>query len=89
VADSERYVPRAAAARRESKYVEFKEQSDTAFDGEWLELFKDIVAIANSSRGVLVIGVRKDGTPSGFRRSACAGAGRSHDLRQAAELHRP
>jgi hypothetical protein len=39
-------VPKAPVARRESKYVEFKEQFDIAIDGEWLELFKDMVAIA-------------------------------------------
>jgi hypothetical protein len=65
VADTERYVPRAAAARRESKYVEFKERFDTPADAEWLELFKDMVAIANIGGGVIVIGVRNDGSPSG------------------------
>jgi len=65
VPDTERYVPRAAVARRESKYVEFKEQFDAAIDGEWLELLKDIVAIANIGGGVIVVGVRNDGTASG------------------------
>lgn len=65
MADTDRYAPKAAAARRESKYVEFKEQFDTTNDGEWLELFKDMVAIANIGGGVIVIGVRNDGTPSG------------------------
>lgn len=65
MADTERYVPKAAAARRESKYVEFKEQFDPTDNGEWLELLKDIVAIANIGGGAIVIGVRNDGTPSG------------------------
>jgi Schlafen, AlbA_2 len=65
VANTERYVPKAGAAKRESRYVEFKERFDTAIDGEWLELFKDMVAIANIGGGVIVIGVRNDGSPSG------------------------
>lgn len=65
MADTDRYLPRAAEARRESKYVEFKEQLNTANDGEWLELIKDIVAIANTGGGVIVIGVRNDGSASG------------------------
>jgi hypothetical protein len=65
VPDTEQYLPKATTARRESKYVEFKEQFDIVIDGEWLELFKDMVAIANIGGGVIVIGVRNDGRPSG------------------------
>ena len=63
--DTDRYLPRAAEARRESKYVEFKEQFDPTSDGEWLELTKDLVAIANVGGGVIVVGVRNDGSLSG------------------------
>ncbi|MFN2471798.1 MAG: RNA-binding domain-containing protein [Gaiellaceae bacterium] len=63
--DTDRFLPKARAGRRESKYVEFKEQFDRTNDGEWLELFKDFVAIANIGGGVIVIGVRNDGTASG------------------------
>ena len=65
MADTDRYLPRAAEAKRESKYTEFKEQFDPTNDGEWLELIKDIVAIANIGGGVIVIGVRNDGSASG------------------------
>jgi hypothetical protein len=65
VADTDRYLPRAAEARRESKYVEFKTEFDPSNDGEWLELLKDMVAIANGGGGVIVIGVRNDGSASG------------------------
>src|SRR5262245_62012626 len=44
VADSERFVERARVAKRESKYVEFKQQLDPGDDGEWLEVTKDLVA---------------------------------------------
>jgi hypothetical protein len=60
-----RLLERARTARRESKGVDFKEQFDPLSDGEWLELVKDIVAMANSGGGALLIGVQNDGTPSG------------------------
>lgn len=63
--DTDRFLGRAAEARRESKLIEFKEQFDPANDGEWLELIKDIAAIANIGGGVIVIGVRNDGSASG------------------------
>jgi predicted HTH transcriptional regulator len=65
VPDTKRYLARAADARRESKYVEFKERLDPANAGEWLELAKDLAAIANVGGGVIVIGLRNDGSPSG------------------------
>jgi hypothetical protein len=65
MADTDRFLLRAAEARRESKLVEFKERFDPGNDGEWLELTKDIAAIANVGGGVIVIGVRNDGAASG------------------------
>jgi Schlafen, AlbA_2 len=70
VADADRFLPRATEAKRESKYVEFKEEFDPATDGEWLELIKDIVAIANIGGGVIVIGLRNDGSLSGANMQA-------------------
>lgn len=65
MADAEHFLTKAASAKRESKYVEFKAQFDTTNDGEWLELLKDMVAIANIGGGVIVIGVGNDGSSSG------------------------
>lgn len=65
MADTDRFLPRAVEAKRESKYVEFKEQLDPANEGEWLELTKDLAAIANIGGGVIVIGVRNDGSVPG------------------------
>lgn len=56
---------RAKTARRETKRLEFKEQFDTRADRDWCEIVKDIVAIANSGGGILLIGLRNDGSPSG------------------------
>jgi hypothetical protein len=64
VADTSRLLLRAAEARRESKYVEFKGQLDPTNEGEWLELTKDIAAIANIGGGVIVVGVESDGSAS-------------------------
>ena len=52
-------------ARRESKTVEFKSKFDPQSDGAWHSLIKDIVAMANSGGGVIVIGVQDNGQPSG------------------------
>ncbi|MDD5015903.1 MAG: putative DNA binding domain-containing protein [Atribacterota bacterium] len=51
-------------ARRESKYIDFKENFDPNQAGEWCEIIKDIVAMANSGGGWIIIGVRNDGSPS-------------------------
>jgi len=53
-------------ANRESARVEFKEQLDPADGGEWCEVIKDIVAMANSGGGSIVLGVKNDGTLSGW-----------------------
>lgn len=65
MADTARYLLRAAAAKRELRNVEFKSRFDPTNDGEWLELSNDLVAIANIGGGVLIVGVENDGSPSG------------------------
>lgn len=59
------YLTLALAADQESEKVEFKESLDTKSKTAWLEILKDIVAIANSGGGVLLIGVKDDGHVSG------------------------
>lgn len=65
VDDLEPLLARARRAKRESSPVEFKEQFDPAQDGEWLELTKDLVALANVGGGVVIVGLRNNGTFSG------------------------
>jgi hypothetical protein len=60
----EQLLVRAASAKRESRNLDFKEQFDPDVAGEWCELVKDLVAMANSGGGVIVIGVRNDGKSS-------------------------
>ncbi len=59
-------VAKCLAAKRESKSVEFKEQFNPADTKQALEVLKDLVAIANSGGGALVIGIYNNGNASGF-----------------------
>ncbi len=66
----ERLLDTVVSARRESRSIDFKERFDPRMDLEWVELIKDIVAMANSGGGAIAIGVRDDGSPSGADVSA-------------------
>src|SRR6266705_1384496 len=48
-------------ARRESRLVDFKASMDVWSTGDWCELIKDIVTMANSGGGALVLGVDDHG----------------------------
>jgi hypothetical protein len=60
-----RLYERSENAKRESKYLDFKSEFDTASSGAWCELIKDIVAFANSGGGVIVFGINNDGSNAG------------------------
>jgi hypothetical protein len=55
VADTKRFLGRAAEARRSSKRLELKERFDPSGSANWLELVRDMVAMANSGGGVVVL----------------------------------
>lgn len=57
-------IHKALEAKRESKYIEFKQGFDPSLPCEWCELIKDIVAIANSGGGIIVFGLNNTGIPS-------------------------
>ncbi|MGD0347015.1 MAG: ATP-binding protein [Terracidiphilus sp.] len=59
-------IERARSATRESKQIEFKAKFDPASSGEWCEIIKDIVAVANSGGGIILFGVNDDGSHSGI-----------------------
>jgi hypothetical protein len=63
---------RALAAKRESKYIEFKEAFDPTSNGDWCEVIKDIVAIANSGGGIIAFGLDNTGNPTAARLDALA-----------------
>src|SRR5262249_13595828 len=51
-------------ADAESADLDFKAAFDPSAAQDWCELIKDIVAMANSGGGAIVIGVNDDGTPA-------------------------
>jgi hypothetical protein len=66
ILDKKSLLDRAHEGKRELWYLEFKEQFDPSVTGEWIELVKDFIAIANSGGGVVVVGATNSGEPSGF-----------------------
>lgn len=59
-------VKRGLSAKRESKYIDFKSSLDFNESHSWCEIIKDIIAMANSGGGLILIGLNNNGTPSGF-----------------------
>ncbi len=59
------FIEKALNAKRESKYVEFKETFDPNSAQNWCEIVKDLVAIANSGGGIILFGVDNLGKPCG------------------------
>lgn len=62
---ADRLFKKAQEARRESKFVDFKSELDFAAPGDWCEVIKDVVAMANSGGGVIVIGADNSGKSTG------------------------
>lgn len=69
----EKIIEKAKNAKRESKYIEFKDRFDVNFSQHWCEIIKDIVAIYNSGGGCIVFGINNDGSPSGYDVSSVLG----------------
>lgn len=61
---SQKSLENVIGAKRESKYLDFKEKFDPKSSRDWCEIIKDIIAMANSGGGLIVIGVKDDGSPS-------------------------
>ncbi len=60
-----RKLEKSLQAKRESKHIDFKETFDPASKADWCEILKDIVAMANSEGGVILIGLNNNGNPTG------------------------
>lgn len=58
-------ITKCITAKRESKSVEFKEQFDPTDAQQALEVLKDLVSIANSGGGTLVVGINNAGQGCG------------------------
>ncbi len=59
------FIQKARETKKESKYVDFKEDSDITSARQWCEIIKDVVAMANSGGGAIVFGVSNYGKPLG------------------------
>jgi predicted HTH transcriptional regulator len=57
-------IDKALSSTSESRAVEFKAGLDPTSPGEWCELIKDLVAMANTGGGLVLIGVSDDGSPA-------------------------
>ena len=55
MADIDRFLSRAVEAKRSSKRVELADGFDPQTPGVWLELVRDVAAMANSGGGVVVL----------------------------------
>lgn len=58
-------IDNSLTAVRESKHIDFKSEFDLSEPGAWCEFIKDIVAMANSGGGALVVGCDNKGNPIG------------------------
>lgn len=58
-------LSRIQSAEDETFDLDFKATFDPSSNGDWCELVKDVVAMANSGGGCIAFGVNDDGTPSG------------------------
>ncbi len=56
----------AQLANRENRLIDFKEKFDPESSQDWARIIKDIIAFANSGGGIIVFGVKDDGSPSDF-----------------------
>ena len=59
-------ITKGMSAKRESKYIDFKSSLDLDESHSWCEIIKDIIAMANSGGGLILIGLNDNGTCSGF-----------------------
>jgi Putative DNA-binding domain len=57
-------IARIDETDNESSDLDFKSSFDPTAPQDWCELIKDIVAMANSGGGLIVIGVNDDGSPA-------------------------
>jgi len=54
-------LTKALESNQESDRLDFKRSFDVSSAGEWCEIIKDIIAMANSGGGVIIIGLENDG----------------------------
>ena len=68
-------LDQALAATRATRRIAFRTELDLEAPGAWCELISDVTALANSGGGVIVVGLDKTGTPTGWDPSELLAAG--------------
>lgn len=56
----------AQLAKKESRAIDFKERFDPRSSQDWARIIKDIIAMANSGGGIILFGVKDNGSSSDF-----------------------
>ena len=74
----DRLLRKAIEGKKETRFVDFKSAFDPTHTGECCEIIKDIVAMANSGGGVIVVGVTDKGSPSGSDLAPVRGLDNAH-----------
>ena len=62
----DKLIEQSLVAVRESKFIEFQSEFDPSSNQDWWEVIKDVIAISNSGRGVIVFGLDDTGNPTGY-----------------------
>jgi hypothetical protein len=73
VKNVETLIEQALKSGSETAHWDFKQMFDPDSDSEWLEIIKDVVAMANSGGGVIVFGLLDNGFPVGCRVESVVG----------------
>src|SRR3989344_9441196 len=63
----------AESANGESRYLDFKEVFDPKSSQDLARIVKDIIALANSGGGIIVFGVKDDGSSATFDKNIILG----------------
>ena len=65
----EKFLELARTARKENRQIDFKESIDLQSSQDWARIIKDIIAMANSGGGIILFGIKDDGSYSKFDRN--------------------
>ena len=71
--EKQRLLELAQTATKEGRQVDFKERFDPLSPQDWARIIKDVIAMANSGGGVILFGIKDDGSYSNFDRNTIIG----------------
>ncbi|MFC1731278.1 helix-turn-helix domain-containing protein [candidate division KSB1 bacterium] len=63
-----KFLKAAQVSKKESKSLDFKREFNPSSASGWCEIIKDVIAMANSGGGIIVFGVKDDGSHSNFNK---------------------